>query len=343
MTTEGHIDDFEAVMERLEGRKSEATYREYKRHLRYSQDFLKNTSYTSDNLLTASSADIEDILMNMVQQDYSNSSIFVRQSALQEFFSEAERLAGDRLKLDGFDNPMSELPPITKVHDEIEHPGYESESDIEYLTPAQIDELAKNVPRPIVRNEAMVRLASNTGLRRGELVRLKLSDGTWTHPNDPDRFLDGPPREITVREEIAKNGEQRTIFYPESLDKYLRRWIEIHRPAVYMAPESDYLFPSNRSKHLTGQAFNDVVIEAAENAGLQAPSYTTRDGLERNRVTAHTLRHSFATHCANELDWDIYTLSRTLGHSSVEVTEDIYVHETKERIRKAFETSPPDF
>lgn len=39
----------------------------------------------------------------------------------------------------------------------------------------------------------------------------------------------------------------------------------------------------------------------------------------------HTLRHTFATHCI-EMGFDIKTLSEILGHSSVNITLDRYVH-----------------
>jgi integrase len=44
-------------------------------------------------------------------------------------------------------------------------------------------------------------------------------------------------------------------------------------------------------------------------------------------VTAHVLRHTFATRWV-EGGGDIYLLSKILGHASVEITERIYVHET---------------
>jgi integrase/recombinase XerD len=44
-------------------------------------------------------------------------------------------------------------------------------------------------------------------------------------------------------------------------------------------------------------------------------------------VTAHVLRHTFATRWV-EAGGDIYVLSKILGHASVEITERIYVHET---------------
>lgn len=189
----------------------------------------------------------------------------------------------------------------------------------------------------------MIRLAVGTGLRRGELVRLKLSDGTWTADN-PETFSEGPPREIQVRAEVAKNGERRKIGWPKDarLDTILKRWIEDYRPTVSMASRSEYLFPSNRSEHISGQAFNDAVKEAAENAGIQQVQMVNKAGEERQAVTAHVLRHTFAMRCINA-GWDIYALSSALGHSSVEVTEQNYLHDAEEVVLDHFRNEGPKF
>ena len=46
----------------------------------------------------------------------------------------------------------------------------------------------------------------------------------------------------------------------------------------------------------------------------------------------HSLRHTFATRCV-ELGFDIKTLSEILGHSSVKITLDKYVHSSFEQKR----------
>lgn len=52
--------------------------------------------------------------------------------------------------------------------------------------------------------------------------------------------------------------------------------------------------------------------------------------------TFHTLRHTFAT-TAIESGMDIKTLSIILGHSSVSITMDLYVHPNEQHMRKAME------
>ena len=47
-------------------------------------------------------------------------------------------------------------------------------------------------------------------------------------------------------------------------------------------------------------------------------------------INFHALRHMFATNCV-KLGFDVKTLSEILGHSSVEVTLNRYVHSSMER------------
>jgi integrase len=50
----------------------------------------------------------------------------------------------------------------------------------------------------------------------------------------------------------------------------------------------------------------------------------------------HALRHSFATRCV-ELGFDVKALSELLGHSTVSMTMDRYVHPTMDHKRKCME------
>jgi integrase/recombinase XerD len=237
-------------------------------------------------------------------------------------------------------------PPLTDWNESRkEHSAKKrnSKDEVNYLKADEVRRLARNVASPTVRNECMIRLAVATGLRRGELVRLKLSDGTWTAAY-PETFSEGPPRQIVIRPEVAKNGERRTIGWPKDarLETILKRWIEDYRPTLAKASESEYLFPSNMSEYISGQTFNDVVKEAADNADIQETYAVNKAGEERQAVTAHVLRHTFAMRCINA-GWDIYALSSALGHSSVQVTEESYLHDSKEIVLEHFRDNGPKF
>lgn len=63
--------------------------------------------------------------------------------------------------------------------------------------------------------------------------------------------------------------------------------------------------------------------------GWQLRTRSKMAGIEK--VTPHTLRHTFATRFV-EAGGDIYLLSRILGHASVDITTRIYVHESKQSL-----------
>lgn len=54
-------------------------------------------------------------------------------------------------------------------------------------------------------------------------------------------------------------------------------------------------------------------------------------------INIHSLRHVFATRCT-EMGFDSKTLSEILGHSSVKITMDIYVHSSIKQKQKCMES-----
>ena len=59
-------------------------------------------------------------------------------------------------------------------------------------------------------------------------------------------------------------------------------------------------------------------------------TYINQSGIED--ANFHSLRHTFATRCV-ESGFDIKSLSEILGHSSVKITLDKYVHSSLEQKR----------
>ncbi len=58
--------------------------------------------------------------------------------------------------------------------------------------------------------------------------------------------------------------------------------------------------------------------------------------LDLKNVKCHTLRHTFATYCI-EFGVDVKTLSAVLGHASVQITMDRYVHPTMDMKKKCMD------
>lgn len=177
------------------------------------------------------------------------------------------------------------------------------------------------------------RLQYGAGLRRSELVRLRIKD------------IDLKRGMLTIRG--GKGDKDRTTMIPKSLHLDLAKQIEearslwekdrangvagVHIPGALNRKFSRasetfewfWLFPAmrisidpadgvKRRYHLHAQVYNEAIKRAAKAVGIE------------KRVTSHALRHSFATHLL-ESGLDLRTIQELLGHEDITTTE-IYLH-----------------
>lgn len=179
-----------------------------------------------------------------------------------------------------------------------------------YLESEEVEQLIEAVDS--FRDKLIIRLLVGTGMRRSELISLRLRD---VEPGN---------KRIRIYE--RKNDDYRTVgFRSDKLGRDLRMWIDHHRSREYGAEESDYLFPPDgrgESDHLGETVVRDIVVEAAERAGIQQSYGTDALGREQHLVTPHALRATFAAQCAkNRIPAPM--VKEALGHHSLDVT-DIY-------------------
>ena len=138
-----------------------------------------------------------------------------------------------------------------------------------------------------LRHRAALMICYGAGLRISEAVSLRVGD------IDSKRML--------LRVEQGKGRKDRYAMLSPRLLEVLRCYWRAARP-------QGYLFPSCRpGRHLNAATLQGACHEAWLRSGL------------RKKVTAHTLRHSFATHLL-ENGTDMRVIQVLLGHSLIETT-----------------------
>ncbi len=154
------------------------------------------------------------------------------------------------------------------------------------LSPEEVERFLENVTS--IKHRAALMACYGAGLRISEAVNLKRGD------IDSQRML--------IRVEQGKGQKDRYAMLSPRLLAVLRAYFRAVRP------EGEYLFPSWRTnRHMTISALATACREAAQRSGLS------------KHVTAHTLRHSFATHLL-ENGTDVRIIQALLGHNRIDTT-----------------------
>jgi len=145
-----------------------------------------------------------------------------------------------------------------------------------------------------LRDRAILELLYGTGLRNQELRHLTLEE------------VDLSRREIRLRR--GKGGEGRVVPLGEEAALWMERYLARSRPVMVRMPAEKRVFLSGRGLPLLSMTMGAVVRRAALQAKLD------------KRVTAHTLRHCYATHLLRA-GAGIRHVQALLGHSSLSTTQ----------------------
>lgn len=157
------------------------------------------------------------------------------------------------------------------------------------------------------KHKMIVSLFYGCGLRMNELKNLRICD------------IDSKNFQLKVV--TAKGGKERFTLLPKNLIEPLRNYYKVWRPKTY-------LFEGQRS----GLPMHERSIQHF----IQL--YVSRIGLAGKDYSAHTLRHSFATHLL-DAGCDIHSIKELLGHSNLDTTM-IYLH--LQQTKRAALVSPFD-
>ena len=138
-----------------------------------------------------------------------------------------------------------------------------------------------------IKHKCMLMLLYAAGLRRSELLKLKPGD------IDADRKI------VHVRG--GKGRKDRVTLFSVRAYECIQEYLELIKP-------KEWLFESPDGGQYSASSLNAIIKRSAERAGIT------------KRVSAHTLRHSFATHLL-EHGADLRYIQNLLGHESSKTTE----------------------
>ncbi|MEI6597315.1 MAG: site-specific tyrosine recombinase/integron integrase [bacterium] len=150
-----------------------------------------------------------------------------------------------------------------------------------------------------IKHKLVIQILFGSGLRISELIDLKI--------NDIDFFR----KIITIRH--GKGAKDRITIVSEQTLSNIEKYLSEYQPLVYLFESYE---PGDK---LNVRSAQKVVEEAAKSAGINSG------------VSAHSLRHSFATHLL-ENGTDIRYIQELLGHARLETTQ-IYTKVANNMIR----------
>lgn len=184
----------------------------------------------------------------------------------------------------------------------------------EFLRREEIDRLLKTLDEtPNQKAANLMRLALYTGMRRGELFRLKWADIDWERD-----FITLTGELVNGHDTGPKSGCNKKIPLNAAAAETLRRI----RASLDPELASPYVFPGRHGK----RRLTTITIQVREIAD--------KAGLPDDFRPLHGLRHTFASALASSGEVDMYTLQKLLTHGSSQMTQR-YAHLHDDSLQKA--------
>jgi len=259
-----------------------------------------------EGFATAPREVLEAFLADLHQEGRSPQTTARKLSAIRQFFS---FLYHEKLRED---NPAITLdsPKLAK-----QLPHTLTQADIETLiAAAQADTSPAGK-----RLHAMLELMYGTGLRVSEMVGLKLSAVQCRQGSQEAEFL-------LIR---GKGGKERLVPVGGRAAQALTTYLGLRSGFLKGDAPSPYLFPYHRAQgFITRQQFGVMLKELA-----------IKSGIDPEKISPHTLRHSFASHLL-EGGADLRVIQELLGHADISTTQ-IYTHVAGKRLKKLVEEHHP--
>ncbi len=265
----------------------------------YGRDLLQFASCLAGEGKDLLSATAEDVRAYLAEGEWQAATRARKAAALRSFYRSAV-LAG----LVGKDPTQGLATP--RLESQLPH----------VLTVDEVERLlSQPKPTPLgLRDRAILEMLYGAGLRASEVLAVRIQDVDL---------------EVGFVRTVGKGNKERVVPLGRMAIQALRAYNERGRPYLggpgrLKAPE---LFLNSRGRRLSRQGLHAIIKRYARAAGLPAD------------VSAHTLRHSFATHLL-EGGADLRAVQEMLGHADLSTTQ-IYTHVSTTHLHRVYREAHP--
>lgn len=201
-------------------------------------------------------------------------------------------------------NPLDKItaPKVTKML-----PFFVDKKHINLL----LDEVDFGETFEGVRNRLIVEIFYQTGIRRAELINIKINDIDFSN--------------CTLKV-LGKRNKERIIPFNNGLKKEIEDYKKV-RDNEFGNLANNYLFLTQK-----GEKMYEKLVYRIVHKYLQM--VTTID-----KKSPHVMRHTFATHMLNN-GADLNAIKELLGHSNLSATQ-VYTHNTFEKLKSIYKQAHP--
>lgn len=273
------------------------TVNAYLNDLAYFEAFNRN-HFDQETIDQVNYSQIRSWIVSLVDDNMSNVSVNRKIASLKAFYKFLLKIK------------QIEVSPLLK------HKALKTSKKIQIpFSEKEVDEVLSQMQNPVgfeaIRNKLIIDLFYTTGMRRAELIHLKLVN------------VDLPNGVIKV---LGKRNKERLIpvlpIITEQLSVYIKE-----RCSLEVIVNEDYFFLTKK-----GLKLNDSFVYRLINSYFSTVS-------EKVKKSPHVLRHTFATHLLNN-GADLNSVKELLGHSSLASTQ-VYTHSSLSELKQVYKDAHP--
>lgn len=276
---------------------SQHTVSAYLNDIGFFESFLSD-EYDDANLLAVNYNQIRSWIVSLSDDGISNTSINRKISSLKSYYKFL-------LKAKQIESSPLLKHKALKATKKIQIPFSEKEVDL------VLNQINYGPGYEGIRDKLIVDLFYTTGIRRTELIHLRLQN------------VDLSNKSIKV---IGKRNKERIIPLLPIIEEQLKKYLS-ERAGLQHIKDEEFFFLL-----INGVKLNDSFVYRLIN-------YYFSNVSEKVKKSPHILRHTFATHLLNN-GADINSVKELLGHSSLASTQ-VYTHNSLAELQKVYNSAHP--